>query len=106
MPLNNAQTMLLFEDTGKMDIWYNTVENFQEEGIEYVDDLEMVDMDFLKQLTDNLICPGGKINGGVTMVKTPDIKFSEKIQMRLESASNILRFYKTAGRAITNTMIQ
>ena len=66
----------------------------------------MVDKDFLKQLTDNLKRPGDRINFGGVMVALPDFKFGAKSQMRLRYASDFVRFYKTVGRAITNTMIQ
>ena len=82
------------------------VVKLQEEGIEDVDDLEMVDKDFLKQFIDNLKRPGNQINLGGEMVVTPYFKFDENLHMRLEADSNILRFYNTVGRAITNTVIQ
>ena len=37
--------------------------------------LEIVDNNFLKQLTDNLKLPGGQINVGGAMIATPDFKF-------------------------------
>ena len=40
------------------------------------------------------------------MVTTAYFKFGAKSQMRLEADSNILLFYKTVGRAITNAIIQ
>ena len=39
------------------------------------------------------------------MVARPDFKFGGNLQMRLEVASNIVQFYKTVGRFITNIMI-
>ena len=62
MPLTNAKTTDLFEVSDKTAIAQDTVVNLQEEGIEGVDDLELVDIYFLKQLTDNLERPGGQIN--------------------------------------------
>ena len=40
------------------------------------------------------------------MVTTPDFKFGKKSQMILEAASNLVQFYKTLGRSITNNIIQ
>ena len=40
------------------------------------------------------------------MVARPDFKFGGNLQMRLEVASNIVQFYKTVGRAITNTIMK
>ena len=62
-----------------MVIGHGTVEKLQEEGIKYLDDLEMVDKDLLKQLTCNLKHPGRQINVGGTMVATPDLKFGAKL---------------------------
>ena len=62
----------------------------QEEGIEDVDDLEIVDKYFLKQLTDNLKRPGDQINEVGVMVLMPDLKLGAKSQKRLEADSNIL----------------
>ena len=62
----------------------------QEEGIEDVDDLEIVDKYSLKQLTDNLKRPGDQINEVGVMVLMPDLKLGAKSQKRLEADSNIL----------------
>ena len=62
----------------------------QEEGIEDVDDLEIVDKYFLKQLTENLKRPGDQINEVGVMVLMPDLKLGAKSQKRLEADSNIL----------------
>ena len=66
----------------------------------------MVDRDFLKNLADNLNLPCGHINVGGAMVATPYFNYGEKLQNRLEAASVFVQFYKTVGRAITNTIIQ
>ena len=73
-----------------MAIWHDTVVKLHEEGINDVDDLEMVDKDFLKQLTYNIKRPGGHINVGGAIVATPTFKFGEKFQMRLKANSNIV----------------
>ena len=89
-----------------MAIGHYTLANLQEGGLDDVYDLDMGDKDFLKQLKDNLKCPGGQINVGSAMIATPAFKFGAKVHMRLEAASNIVQFYKTVGKDITNTMIQ
>ena len=50
----------------------------------------MVDKYFLKQLINNLKCPGGHINLGGVMVAIPPFKFGAKLQMRFESALNLV----------------
>ena len=89
-----------------MDKGNDKVEKLQEEGIKDVEYLNMVDKNFIKQLTDNLKRPGGQVNVGGVMVATPDINFGAKSQMRLETASNLVKLYKTVGRTIINTKIQ
>ena len=66
----------------------------------------MFDKDFLKHLTDNLKRSGGQINVGGAMVATLSFNPGAKLQMILEATSNIVIFYNTVGRAITNTPIQ
>ena len=66
----------------------------------------MVDKKFLNQLTDNLKRPGGHINVGGAMIATPYFNYGANLQMRLEASSDIVQFYNTVGRSITNTMIQ
>ena len=61
-----------------MAIGYYIVVKLQEEGIEDVDDLEIVDKDFLKQLTDKLKHLGGHINVGGAIIATPYFKFGVK----------------------------
>ena len=73
-----------------MAIGYYIVVKLQEEGIEDVDDLEIVDKYFLKQLTENLKRPGDQINEVGVMVLIPDLKLGAKSQKRLEADSNIL----------------
>ena len=66
----------------------------------------MVDKNFLNQLTDNLKRPGGHINVGGAIIATPYFNYGTNLQMRLEASSDIVQFYNTVGRSITNTMIQ
>ena len=80
----------LFKNTDNMAIEKDMAEKLQEEEIEYVDDLEMVDNNFIKQLIDNLKQPGGHINVGGSMVVMSDLKVFAKQQMILEHKSNIV----------------
>ena len=48
MPLTNDQTKFFFENADNMAIEYDMLVKLQEEGIKDVNDLEMVDKDFLK----------------------------------------------------------
>ena len=89
-----------------MAIGHDAVVNICEEGIEVVDDLEMVDKDFLKQLTDNIKRPGGQINVGGAMVAMPYFNFGANSHIKLESSSNIVWLYNTVGRSIRHIMIQ
>ena len=88
-----------------MSIGHDMVMNLQEEEIKYVYYLDMISKYFLKQLTDNLKFLGVQISFGCAMVVMLDFKFGAKVQIILESASNIVQFYKTVGRFITNIMI-
>ena len=80
----------LFKNVDNMAIEKDMVEKIQEEEIEYVDDLEMVDNDFINQLIDNLKRPGGHINVGGAMVAMSDLKVFAKQQMILEHKQNIV----------------
>ena len=95
-----------FEVANTAAIAQYTVVKLQEEKICGVDDLELVDKYFIKQLIDNLKLPCGQINVGGAMIVAPDFYSGAKSQMILEAASNIVQFYKTVGRAITNTVMQ
>ena len=55
-----------------------------------MDDLDIVNKYFLKQLINSLKISGVQIDVGSTIIAMLDFKFGVKSQMRLESASNIL----------------
>ena len=95
-----------FEDVDYMAIWQYTAAKLHQEGIKDVNDLEMVDKNFLKQLTDKLKHTGVKNNVGGAMFVTLDLKFCVKLQMILEPDSKILQFYKRVGGLISKNMIQ
>ena len=74
------------------------------EGLETVDDLAEFDDESLKQITDNLRRPGGRIpdpNPGAATgatIPAPSFVFGVKSQLRLKSATTITKYYETVGR--------
>ena len=70
MPLTNAQTTDFFEDANNMAIEHNMTTKPQGTGIDDVDDFEMFDEYFLKQLPDNLKFPVVHIDVGGGIVAT------------------------------------
>ena len=107
MVLTQAQTQAFFENAAQMGIPHNTVVQLQTEGISAVDDLEDFDKDSLQQVADNLRRPGGRIPdpaagaaAGAT-IPTPTFVFGAKSQKRLLVACELVRYYSTAGRALT-----
>ena len=85
-------------DNNNLDTCYDGVMKLQEEGIKDVDYLEMFDKDFLKQLIDNLKCPGGQINVGGAMVATTAFKFGVKVQIRLEAVLESCKIVQDSGK--------
>ena len=83
--LTNTHTTSFFDESDNMVIGHNVVVNIQEDFIKDVDDLDMVDKDFIKQLTDNLKWPGDQINVCCAMLETPAFNFGAKLQMILET---------------------
>ena len=73
-----------------MAMGHDTVVKLPEESIKYLEYFDMVDKYFIKQLTDNIKLLGGHINVYGAMVATPFFKFGAKLQMRLESTSNLM----------------
>ena len=106
MPLTNTQTNAFLEYADNMNIPHNALVKLQKEGANNEGYLEITDKNFLEHWTDHLKRPGGQVNVGGAMVAVPDFKFGGKLQMRLESALNIVRLYKTVGIYITNSIIK
>lgn len=81
------------------------------EGIVSVDDLEEFDEANMKQITDNLRRPSGRVpvdpavpNGPT--VATPPFEIGAKSIIRLKAASDIVRYYQTTGRPLTAANMQ
>ena len=74
------------------------------EGLKTVDDLAEFDDESLKQITDNLRRPGGRIpdpnpgaaNGAI--IPTPSFVFGVKIPLRLKAAITNAKYYENVGR--------
>jgi hypothetical protein len=81
------------------------------EGINTVDDLSEFDDDNLKKISENLRRPSGRVptdpdNLDGPTISTPPFVFGAKSLNRLKAASNIVRYYKTIGRAPTIANMQ
>ena len=112
MVLTAAQTASFFENDDQMGIPHATVVQMQTEGITVVGDLEGFDKETLQQLADNLRRPGGRIPDpnpnavpGAT-IPTPPFTFGAKSQKRLAVACDLVRFYVTVGRDLTQANIR
>ena len=75
-----------------MDKGNDTMVKLWEEGVKDVNELYMVDKDFLNQLTYNLKQSGGQMNVCGVMVATPAFRYGEISYVRLETVSNLLQF--------------
>ena len=78
-----------------------------QEGREDLSDLVKFDEKSLKQITDNLRCPGGRVPepdpnaaAGAT-IPTLSLVFGAKSQLRLKAAFEIARYYETTGHALS-----
>ena len=111
MVFTNAQTIAFFEDPLQMGIPNATRLQLATEGIVTVDDLEEFDEGNLKQITENLRRPPGRIPAdpavplGLT-IPTPPFEFGAKSIIRLKAASDIVRYYQTTGRPLTAANMQ
>ena len=107
MVLTAAQMTVFFKGNDQMGIPHATVLQFQLIGISGVDDIADFNKDSLKQLADNLHCPGGCIPdpnpaavAGAT-IPTPAFVFRAMSQARLSVACDLVRFYNTVGHDLT-----
>ena len=107
MVFTAAQITAFFQDNDQLAISPETRVQLATEGLASVDDLSEFDPDSLKQLTDNLRRPGGRIQDpnpnaaqGAT-IPTPAFIFGAKSQLRLKAAVSIAKYYETVGRLTT-----
>ena len=104
MVFTGTQTTAFFTEAGQLAITLDTREQLATEGLETVDDLAEFDYESLKQITDNLCRPGGRIpdpnHGAATgaTIPTPSFVFGAKSQLRLKAAITITKYYETVSR--------
>ncbi len=96
MVLTAAQTTLFFEGAAQMAIPNATVLELFNEGINTVDDLSEFDTDTIVQIAYNLRRPPA----GAPFV------LGAKSQKRQMVACQLVRYYETAGRALTAANLQ
>ena len=101
------QITAFFEENGQLAIPAATRAQLATEGFQTGTDLAEFDNKSLKQLTENLRCPGGQIpdpNPNAApgaMIRTPSFIFGAKSQLRLKAAITIAKYYETVGRPLT-----
>jgi hypothetical protein len=106
MVFTNAQTTAFFEDALQMGIPNATRLQLVTEGIVNVQDLEEFDEANLKQITENMRRPPGRVPVDPAhplgpSIPTPPFEFGAKSIIRLKAASDIVRYYQTTGRTLT-----
>ena len=95
MVITAAQTTAFFSEPGQMALPAATRITVAQEGLEDLADLVEFDKRSLKQITDNLRHPGGRVpdpdpNAAAgTTITTPAFVFGAKSQLRLKSAFDI-----------------
>ena len=104
-----TQTTSFFTDVIQMALSKVTRSAIAEEGLIDITDLVEFDSDSMKQNTDNLRRPGGRVPNpdpdaadGAT-IPTPTFVFGAKSQIRLKAAVEIAKYYETTGRDLTVT---
>ena len=109
MVFTAAQTNAFFTDPSQMALPRATRAAIGEEGLNDIDDLVEFDSDSMKQITDNLRRPGGRIPdphpsaaAGAT-IPTPTFVFGAKSQVRLAAAIEIAKYYETTGHDLSVT---
>ena len=108
MVITAAQTTAFFSELGQMALPAATRIPIAQEGLEDLADLVEFDERSLKQITDNLRRPGGRVpdpnpnaTAGAT-IPTPAFVFGAKSQLRLKAACDISRYYETTGRDLSS----
>ena len=112
MVLTVAQRTTFFEHADQMGIPHATVLQLQSEGITLVSDLADFNKDSLQQLVDNLRRPGGRVldpnpapQPG-SSIPTPPFVFGAKSQRRITVACDLVKYYTTVGRDLTEANLQ
>ena len=112
MVITAAQTTAFFSEPGQMALPASTRIAIAQERLEDLADLVEFDERSLKQITDNLRRPGGRVpdpnhnaTAGAT-IPTPAFVFGAKRQLRLKAACNIFRYYEMTGRNLSSGNMQ
>jgi len=112
MVLTAAQVLAFFVSAEQMAIPAATVPALNTEGIDGPDDLAEFDQTGIGQVVDSLRKPGDRIPNpdpgapvGATIPRPPYV-LGAKSQKRLIAASDLIRYYVTTGRALTQGNIQ
>ena len=112
MVLTAAQTTTFFEQADQMGIPHATVLQLQSKGINLVSDLVDFNTTSLRQLADNLRCPGGCVpvlnptaQPGST-IPTPPFVFGAKSRRCIAVACDLVKYYVTVSHDLTATNLQ
>lgn len=92
-----------------MAVPHDTVLRLRTEGMTSVQDLADFEPDDIKQISENLRRPSGRIpdpNNPGSTIPTPPFQFSVKSQKRLTGIGHLLRYYETTGRDATTANVQ
>ena len=112
MVFTTVQTTSFFKNKNQMVILHATVLQPSHEGIVSVSDLIDFDKESIKQISENLRRPGGRIADPTpgaeegSIIPTPPFVFGAKSQARLQVACNLVRFYDVIGRPLTPSNMQ
>ena len=108
MVITAAQPTAFFSEPGQMALPAATWIVISQKGLEDLADLVEFDERSLKQITDNLRRPGGRVpdpnpnaTAGATIL-TLAFVFGAKSQLCLKAACDISRYYKTTGRDLSS----
>ena len=108
MVITAAQTTAFFSEQGQMTLPDDTRIAIAQEELKDLADLVEFDERSLKQITDNLRRPGGRVpdpnpnaTAGAT-IPTPAFVFGAKIQLRLKATCDISCYYETTGRDLSS----
>ena len=99
MVVTATQTTAFFTEPLQMALPANTRLAIAQEGLEDLNDLIEFDEKSLKQITENLRLPGGRVpdpdpNAAVgATILTPSFVFGSKRQLRLKTTFNISCYY-------------
>jgi hypothetical protein len=112
MVFTAAQVTLFFEAPDQMAITHRTRLKLAEEGIDHPSDLLEFTKEGFKKLAESLKYPDGRVpnpDAGApagAMIITPRYALGAKSWLRLEAAADLVRYFETCGRPLTNANMQ